>query len=189
MFRLTKATKVLSQTPKLTLCKGLSSQPDFKSVTKVLASPILASDLKQRDNNPLAGKKYLPGSWSKTMPKYLADPRHDFPYALQIENPQKVTATELGQFCRQQLDKNLSRAGAVLFRGTGIKGPQEFKEFTRSLGYQATGYEGGTGNRHEITDEVYSSTDDPPAFTIELHNEMACSTIYPKKVLCAVSLQ
>ncbi|KXJ21872.1 uncharacterized protein LOC110253326 [Exaiptasia diaphana] len=182
MLRLKKATLAL---PTISLVKALATQPSIQSTSRVSFSPIPAAELKQRDLNPLAGRKYLPGSWSQTFPKYLANPRKDFPYALQVENVDKVSFAELGKLCREKLDANLSRSGVILFRGTCIQNSRNFKEFTQALGYQAAGYEGGTGNRQQVDTSVYSSTDDPMDFNIELHNEMACSTIYPKKVMFA----
>ena len=78
----------------------------------------------------------------------------------------------------------LPRYGVVLFRNLPVCDEGDFAEFTAGLQYTPATYEGGTGNRDLLDGEkhVYFSTNDPPAFNIELHNEMACSTVYPKKV-------
>ncbi|KAK3703589.1 hypothetical protein QZH41_019141, partial [Actinostola sp. cb2023] len=102
-----------------------------------------------------------------------------------VENADNVKIAQLGKLCREKLDTNLPRSGAVLFRGTGFQRVQDFSEFVQGLGYQAMSYEGGTGKRHALdrAASVFTSADDPMDFSIELHNEMACSTIYPKKVM------
>lgn len=142
------------------------------------------SELAQKSTNILAGRKYLPGSWSQTFPKVLANPRVGLPHALSVENADKASFRELGQMCRKELDVSLPRFGVVLFRGMGLSVAKDFSEFTGGLGYEAMRYEGGTGNRHLVDEQasVFTSTDDPMDFNIELHNEMACSTIHPKKV-------
>jgi hypothetical protein len=143
------------------------------------------SELAQKSRNILAGRKYLPGSWSKTFPEFLANPREGLPHELNVVNADQVNFEELGRMSRKELDDSLPRFGVVLFRGMGLHIVKDFSDFTRGLGYEAMSYKGGTGNRHTVDEDacVYTSTDDPMQYSNELHNEMACSTVYPKKVI------
>ena len=109
---------------------------------------------------------------------------------MRAESIDHLTPDKWGQLCREQLDKVLPKYSAVLFRNLPLFEAGDFAKFADNLGYKPTNYEGGTGNRYlaEGETEVYLSTSDPPDFNIELHNEMACSPVHPKKVMCFHSL-
>ena len=94
------------------------------------------------------------------------------------------TIEEWAVHCPQAVDQDLLTYGAVLFRGLPLSEGKDFSLFTKYLGYTPMDYSGGTGNRPYFDKEatVYISTLDPREFTIGLHNEMACSTVHPKKV-------
>ncbi|XP_020915920.1 uncharacterized protein LOC110253358 [Exaiptasia diaphana] len=189
MFAIIKKTNLaISRLSIISFVRALATQPGIQSTSRVSFSPIPAADLKQRDLNPLAGRKYLPGSWSQTFPKYLANPREDFPYAVQLENPDNVSFSELGKLFRKTLDTNLPRASAVLLRGTGIQNLQNFKDLVQALDYKATNYKGGTGNREVLDPLISVSTADPMEFNIELHNEMADTPYFNahKAIFCCL---
>lgn len=147
-------------------------------------TPLPHEDLALQFKHRLAGRKYLPGSKGESFPEFLAPARKGFPYALRADPVSHVSVEKWGQLCREQLDRAIPEYNAVLFRNLPLFEAGDFAKFTSSLGYKPTSYEGGTGNRYlaEGESEVYLSTSDPPDFNIELHNEMACSPVYPKKV-------
>lgn len=147
-------------------------------------TPIPLEHLALQFKHQIAGRKYLPGSQGKGFPEFLASARQGFPFALRADSVDHVTAEKWGQLCREQLDKVLPEYNAVLFRNLPLFEAGDFAKFAANLGYKPTNYEGGTGNRYlaEGETEVYLSTSDPPDFNIELHNEMACSPVHPKKV-------
>ena len=147
-------------------------------------TPIPPGDLTLQFKHRIAGRKYLPGSQGKGFPEFLASPRQGLPYALRADSISHVSVEKWGKMCREQLDKAIPEYNAVLFRNLPLFDAKDFAKFASSLGYKPTNYEGGTGNRYlvEGETEVYLSTSDPPDFNIELHNEMACSPVHPKKV-------
>ncbi|KAL9980779.1 hypothetical protein ACROYT_G009417 [Oculina patagonica] len=161
------------------LAKDVDAQ--FVSSEKSLPPRNIALQFKHR----LAGRKYLPGSQGKGFPEFLASARQGFPYALRADSVSHVSVEKWAQLCREQLDKALPEYNAVLFRNLPLFEAGDFAKFTSRLGYKPTTYEGGTGNRYlaEGETEVYLSTSDPPDFNIELHNEMACSPVHPKKIM------
>ena len=179
-------------------CQGTRSILCWTTQTRSLASkpqifenpsnftPIPPEDLALQFKHRLAGRKYLPGSQGKGFPEFLTSARQGFPYALRADGADHVSVEKWGQLCREQLDKAIPEYNAVLFRNLPLFDAGDFAKFTSSLGYKPTNYEGGTGNRYlaEGETEVYLSTSDPPDFNIELHNEMACSPVHPKKVNC-----
>lgn len=142
-------------------------------------------DIALQFKHQLAGRKYLPGSQGKGFPAFLASARKGLPYALKVDSTGQLSVEKWGQLCRDQLNKALPEYNAVLFRNLPLFEAKDFAKFASSLGYKPTAYEGGTGNRYlvEGETEVYFSTSDPPDFNIELHNEMACSPVHPKKVI------
>lgn len=148
-------------------------------------SPIPPEDIALQFKHGLAGRKHLPGSQGKGFPEFLAPARQGFPYALRTDSDSDVSVVKWGQLCREQLDKALPDYNAVLFRNLPLFGAKDFAKWASNLGYKPTTYEGGTGNRYlaDGETEVYLSTSDPPDFNIELHNEMACSPVHPKKVI------
>lgn len=147
-------------------------------------TPIPPEDIALKFKHRLAGRKYLPGSQGKSFPEFLAPARQGLPYALRADATSHVSVEKWGQLCREQLNKVLPEYNAVLFRNLPLFEAKDFATFASNLGYKPTTYEGGTGNRYlaEGETEVYLSTSDPPDFNIELHNEMACSPVHPKKV-------
>ena len=175
-----KAFPVLSW---ITQTRSLASKPEFAE-KNFYFTPVPHEDLALHFQHRLAGRKYLPGSQGKGFPEFLAPARKGFPYALRADSDSHVSVEKWGQLCREQLDRAIPEYNAVLFRNLPLFEAGDFTKFASSLGYKPTSYEGGTGNRYlaEGETEVYLSTSDPPDFNIELHNEMACSPVYPKKV-------
>lgn len=149
-----------------------------------LFTPIPPEDIALQFKHQLAGRKYLPGSQGKGFPEFLASARQGLPYALRADTVDHMNVQKWGHLCREQLNKALPEYNAVLFRNLPLFEKKDFAQFAASLGYKPTTYEGGTGNRYLAEDEaeVYLSTSDPPDYSIELHNEMACSPVHPKKV-------
>lgn len=168
----------------ITQTRSLASKPQVAE-THSHFTRIPPEDLALQYKHRLAGRKYLPGSNGKGFPEFLAAAREGFPYALRADSVSHMSVEKWAQLCREQLDKAIPEYNAVLFRNLPLFGAGDFAKFNSCLGYKPTTYEGGTGNRYlaEGETEVYYSTSDPPDFNIELHNEMACSPVYPKKVI------
>lgn len=168
----------------ITQTRSLASKPELAEKNSYF-TPVPHEDLALQFQHRLAGRKYLPGSQGKAFPEFLAPARKGFPYALRADPVSHVSVEKWGQLCREQLDRAIPEYNAVLFRNLPLFEAGDFAKFVSSLGYKPTSYEGGTGNRYlaEGENEVYLSTSDPPDFNIELHNEMACSPVYPKKIV------
>ena len=132
----------------------------------------------------LACRKYLPGSERGGFPEFLAPPRIHLPHALRPETGVIYSTNEWAQMCQELLDIYLPSHGAVLIRGIPLRSADEFAQLTKNLRYKPASYAGGTGNRTMVEGyhSIFVSTDDPPSYSNELHNEMACSPAYPRKV-------
>jgi len=76
----------------------------------------------------------------------------------------------------------LSRAGALLFRGWEVEALEAFGRFVDrfSDGASPFGYAGGASPREALGSGVYSSTEYPPEMTLSLHNELSYADVQPR---------
>ena len=83
---------------------------------------------------------------------------------------------------RDRLDAELRRNGAVLFRGFDVEDAGAFNRVAATIGGKLMKYVGGDSPRHEVSSNVYTSTEFPAHMEIYLHNEMSYSNWYPSRV-------
>jgi len=57
----------------------------------------------------------------------------------------------------------------------------DFRSFIQGLDYKFFEH-GVTGYRTQLGANVYTASDDPPEVTMEPHNEVSYSAVFPKKV-------
>lgn len=90
--------------------------------------------------------------------------------------------------CRQWLEQELLRFGAVLFRGFSIADQYSFEQLVRSMNERLFDYVAGNSPRTKIANGVYSSTEYPAEYFISLHNELSYSRRWPTRLLfCCVA--
>jgi len=83
---------------------------------------------------------------------------------------------------RHDLDAWLHRHGAVLLRGFGIGGPEEFRAVVAAVCPHLLDYVGGDSPRSSVADQVYTSTEFPPHLEIGLHNELSYTRSWPDRL-------
>ena len=83
---------------------------------------------------------------------------------------------------RARLDDWLHAAGAVLFRGFGLKGTEAFRAVCCAIRPELAAYVGGDSPRDSVADRVYTSTEFPPELEIALHNELSYGGWWPKRL-------
>ncbi len=134
----------------------------------------------------LRGRPFLPDGDKSSFPQYLDGPRKDFPLALKAEANHSLD--DWGKLCRKEIDENLLKYGAILFRQLPIDSAEDFQTLLKSIGFPAMSYDGGSGHRDSIAEQIYYASEEPPEYSIELHNEMSYYPVYNKKVnnLCQV---
>ncbi|XP_032221164.1 dapdiamide synthesis protein DdaC [Nematostella vectensis] len=161
-----------------------STDPDLLT-KETLFTKLPVKEISPTCNDQIAGRKWLPGSHGRGFPKYLAKPREDFPHALMAKSADMYSIDEIAKVTRQVIDEDLPKYGAVLFRGLTLYDVQDFANFSLALGYKSMEYTGGAGNRQIVNtqSQIYTASDDPSAYTIELHNELAYSPTYPRKLM------
>jgi len=78
--------------------------------------------------------------------------------------------------------EQLSKAGALLFRGFKIGSLAQFQAFTRSVCPELIEYGERSSPRTKLDDGVYTSTDHPQDQPILLHNEQSYTLHWPMKI-------
>jgi alpha-ketoglutarate-dependent taurine dioxygenase len=88
---------------------------------------------------------------------------------------------ELALSNRDFFRAKLLEHGALLFRGFQVQDPKEFRDFVREFsGREFFNYAGGASPRTSLEKNIYNSTEYAPNLTLELHNELSYSKVYPR---------
>lgn len=82
------------------------------------------------------------------------------------------------------LTKQATESGAVLFRGLPLHTPDDFDQFVTAFGYENFEYRKSLSNavRTNFTERVFSANEAPAEVTIYLHHEMAQTPVFPSKL-------
>ena len=128
----------------------------------------------------LKGRSFLPGSNANTFPHQLNSVQEDFALALRAEDSMNIS--EWGKICRTEIERNLLPFGGILFRGLPLVSTEDFQLFMKSIGYPPNDYYIGSAIRQTIIPQIFSASDEPPEFCIELHNEMSYLPHFNRKV-------
>lgn len=86
------------------------------------------------------------------------------------------------------VQEQLSRHGAILFRGFGKSSPADFERFINAAAGELLEYVERSSPRHQVTGNVYTSTDYPADQVIHLHNENSYQRTWPLKIffMCVI---
>lgn len=79
---------------------------------------------------------------------------------------------------REELNKLLLQHGALLLRGFGINGPENFNKIFSAISGDAMAYSNRTSPREKVYNNVYTSTSHPSDQTIYMHTENSYSSVY-----------
>ncbi len=135
----------------------------------------------------LANRPFLAGSDHDSMPAVVTQfPTATFPLVLQPRlnlHVQNISISQWAADARIWLDDVLHKHGAILLRGLPLASADDFNHFIGGLGIPTMGYESGTALRDAVTSQVMTASYEPPEVSMEPHNEMAYTSIYPSKIL------
>ncbi len=83
-----------------------------------------------------------------------------------------------------QLERELTQAGAILFRGFPLDSAETFDAFSAAFGYPSFTYQESLSNavRINFTERVFTANEAPKDVEIYLHHEMAQTPISPDKL-------
>ncbi|MGH9825346.1 MAG: TauD/TfdA family dioxygenase, partial [Blastocatellia bacterium] len=84
---------------------------------------------------------------------------------------------------RDRVESDLSRHGAILFRGFRVSGACEFEALIRTLYGEPLQYQERSSPRSQVSGRIYTSTDYPSDQSIFLHNENSYQKTWPMRIL------
>ena len=93
-----------------------------------------------------------------------------------------VNLAEWAQANSHIIKEELSKHGAILFRGFKGGRQENFEEFLDAISIKRMHYLEGSTPRTELGNQIYTSTEYPPAHSIALHNELSYSLAWPLRV-------
>ena len=148
----------------------------FERIPREELVPKIRSRLKDR--------QLLPGATGGGFPEFLAEPRDSFPLGVRVNNMNQPSLRELTAKCMEYVEENLPHSHAILFRGLPAKTAEDFSTFAHAMQKQPMTFAGGSGYRSFVDKNavIYTASDKPKDFTIELHHEMAYNDVFPSKV-------
>jgi alpha-ketoglutarate-dependent taurine dioxygenase len=83
---------------------------------------------------------------------------------------------------REEIEGELLHYGAILFRGFEIETVDKFGRFARAISPELLDYSERAAPRHEVANNIYTSTEYPGDQHIPLHHEMSYSHNWPMKL-------
>jgi len=83
---------------------------------------------------------------------------------------------------RAQVERELLRCGALLFRGFRLNGVSGFEQFIRAVSSGPLEYHERSSPRTQIGGGIYTSTDHPEDQAIFLHNEQSYNLRFPTRI-------
>lgn len=83
---------------------------------------------------------------------------------------------------REWIGQELSRRGAILFRGFGVGGVEAFERVVTVIAGDPLEYRERSSPRSQVEGNVYTSTDYPARYEIFQHNESSYSSTWPLRL-------
>lgn len=177
------ATSVLIRRSSVSLRCNLSlSRCRFASLADSHFKQLTAEEISPKQEYNIAGRKWLPGSQGEGFPKYLNKAKEGFPFACEVLPNNKHSLSDWAKKASQVINKYLPKHGAMVLRGLPLTSNEAIAEFSKALPFKPMSYpSGGAGDKDLHDDEalVYTASNEPPEFTIELHNELGYLPIDP----------
>ena len=84
---------------------------------------------------------------------------------------------------RAEVERQLLKHGAVLFRGFDINSAAQFEHFMQAACGGALEYNERSSPRSQVRGNIYTSTDYPPDRSIFLHNEQSYNCTFPLRIV------
>jgi len=110
----------------------------------------------------------------------LLDERRPLVVAVTADGP--LDPVEWGARHREWVEETLAGHGAILFRGFGLGTAERLGAFAAALSHELPTFAEESSPRHPIQGSVYTSTDYPGEFPIQMHNEYSYAHEWPMKL-------
>lgn len=132
-------------------------------------------------------------SWAKQSPPPVdttQSPVSIGPLAAGQQSPVLITPGGAGVNVNEWIGANLplveqllGTSGALLFRGFNVGSVNGFDKFLAAFGQPVLKYTNRSSPRHEVKNNIYTSTDHPSDQFIKMHNEHSYSPEWPLKIV------
>ena len=161
-----------------------SSSSLLSSTSTTILQPLPREELVTKFKSRLKDRPFMVGSTGEGFPEFLGEPRDSFPHGVLVNNPHQSSLAELTVKCIEYVAENLANYPAILFRNLPAQTAQDFSIIAQGIPWKSLTYEGGTSFRTKIDKNVgtYTANNDPDEITINPHNEMSYTEVYPSKV-------
>ena len=166
------------------ICSYSTQQSQENPSTERIFKPLPREELVTKFKSRLKDRPFTVGSAVEGFPEFLGEPRESFPHGVRVINPHQFSLAELTTKCMEYVEENHAQHPAILFRGLPAETAQDFSTIAKDIPWKRMTYEGGTAFRQQIDKSVgtYTASDDPDEVTIDPHNEMSYTEVYPSKV-------
>ena len=146
--------------------------------------PLPREEMLTKFKSRIKDRPSMAGSTGEGFPEFLAEPRESFPHGVLITNPQQSSLAQLTAKCMEYVEENLIQHPAILFRNLPAQTEEDFSIIAREIPGKALTYEGGASFRQRMDTNIgtYISNNDPDEMSIDPHNELSYSSVYPSKV-------
>lgn len=94
----------------------------------------------------------------------------------------KPDAAEWAASHREWIEARLRQHGALLLRGFKPGGVEPFEALVRAISPELPTFDEESSPRTQLSEGVYTSTDHPPAYPIQFHNEYSYGAQWPMKL-------
>ena len=161
-----------------TLLRSIVSTPDAHLSTLKISSEPEKSESKRFSSNR---RKAVKLSRTTLVKRSYFEGEDGFPLVLEPV-ADDVNIVEWARSRREEIEQDLLRHGAILFRGFQVDAVSSFEQFARALSPELLDYLERAAPRTEVARNVYSSTEFPPDQVIPQHHEMSYSHNWPTKI-------
>jgi alpha-ketoglutarate-dependent taurine dioxygenase len=93
------------------------------------------------------------------------------------------------EMSKTELQRILSRSGAILFRGFGVISESDLERFIQAISGQPLAYVERSSPRSQVAGNIYTSTEHPPDQPIFLHCENSYQKTWPLKIFFCCQIQ
>jgi len=165
-------------------CSNSTQQSQGNPTTRRSFQSLPREELVTKFKSRLKDRAFTVGSTGEGFPEFLGEPRESFPHGVRVINPHQSSLAELTTKCMEYVEENHAQHPAILFRGLPAETAQDFSTIAKEIPWKGMTYEGGTAFRQQVDKSVgtYTASDDPDDVTIDPHNEMSYTEVYPSKV-------
>ena len=166
------------------ICSYSTQQTQEDPTTRRIFQLLPREELVTKFKSRLKDRPFIIGSTGEGFPEFLGEPRESFPHGVRVINPHQSSLAQLTAKCMEYVEENHAQHPAILFRGLPAKSAQDFSTIAKGIPWKGLTYEGGASFRQKIDKSVgtYTVNNDPDDMTIDLHNEMSYTKVYPSKV-------